>query len=156
MRHTLWMAVGIAALLATSSSSEARRAPQAYFGRLVAAAQGELAAVIAQRKPVLVPPVPAAIAWKPVRIGSLDLGAPLVALVAADLDGDKKAELYAVTSREVVAIGFDKKLKVLARTPYTGEPSAQAKARPPGTMPSSPRAGPAAGPTAKAPDRGTS
>jgi hypothetical protein len=37
---------------------------------------------------------------------SFDLGAPLVALTAADLDGDGKPELYAVTSREVVAIAL--------------------------------------------------
>jgi hypothetical protein len=81
-----------------------------------------LDAIAASHTPRLVPPVPIAVHWKPVKLGSLDLGSPLVALTAADLDGDGKAELYAVTSREVVAIALvDKRLKELARVPFTGE-----------------------------------
>lgn len=111
------------ALVATSVAAAA---PQRDFlVRLVATARAELAKAIEAHAPTLVPPVPVRNAWKPVRLGSVDLGAPLVAVAAADLDHDGKVELFAVTSREVFAIGLDKKAKLLARVPYTGEPSAQ-------------------------------
>jgi hypothetical protein len=64
--------------------------------------------------------------WKPQKLGSLDLGAPLVAVAAADLDGDGKAELYLVTSREVIAIGVAGKLRELGRVAFTGEPALHA------------------------------
>src|SRR5439155_2110082 len=69
------------------------------------------------------PPVPIAVTWKPQRIGSLDLGAPLVALAAADLDGDGKAELYAVTAHDVVAIGAAGRVRELGRVAFAGEPA---------------------------------
>ncbi len=66
--------------------------------------------------PVRVPPVPVGVTWKPVRIASLDLGAPLVALV-----GDK-AMLYAVTAKEVVALGVaNGKATELGRVAFSGE-----------------------------------
>jgi hypothetical protein len=71
--------------------------------------------------PKLTPPTPVAVSWKALRIGSLDAGAPLVAFTAADLDGDGKSELYAVTSREVVAISMKGKPTELGRVPFTGE-----------------------------------
>jgi hypothetical protein len=74
----------------------------------------------------LVPPVPVALKWKLQKLGSLDLGAPLVALAAADLDGDGKAELYLVTSREVIAVGVAGKLRELGRVAFTGEPAVPA------------------------------
>ena len=61
--------------------------------------------------------------WRPVRLGSLELGAPLVAAAAADLDGDGKAELYLVTAREVVAVGVGARLRELGRVAFTGEPA---------------------------------
>jgi hypothetical protein len=57
-----------------------------------------------------------------VKLASIDLGAPLVALTAGDLDGDGRAELYAVTTHEVIAIGWrGRRLDELARVPFTGE-----------------------------------
>ncbi len=94
-----------------------------FLQRMIATSRAELATLIAARAPKLVAPVPVKVAWKPVRLGSLDLGAQLVTVEAGDLDGDGKGELYAVTQREVVAIGLDKRAKILARVAYTGEPS---------------------------------
>jgi len=96
-----------------------------FLARLVTSSRAEMARLVAARAPKLVPPVPAKIAWKPVRLGSLDLGGALVTVEAGDLDNDGKGELYAVTQREVLAIGLDKKAKILGRTPYTGAPSAR-------------------------------
>jgi hypothetical protein len=78
----------------------------------------------AAHTPKLVPPVPIAVTWKPQRLTpSLELGAPLVAMTAGDLDGDGKVELYAVTSREVIALAVtsDRHVTELARVAFTGE-----------------------------------
>jgi hypothetical protein len=79
--------------------------------------------IAATAQPVLVPPVPIAVHWKAQRIGTLDLGAPLVALAAADLDGDGKGELYAVTPAEVVAIALAPRLHELGRVAFVGDPA---------------------------------
>jgi len=94
-----------------------------YFARLEAAVRTGLDEAALAHAPKLVPPVPIKVTWKAVRLGSVDLGAPLVALTAADLDGDGKGELYAVTPREVVAIGVDHRVKELGRVPFGGEPA---------------------------------
>jgi hypothetical protein len=86
-------------------------------------ARVRLDAAITARIPKLVPPVALAVKWKPVRVGSLDLGAPLVALTAADLDGDHKAELYAVTSREVIAVAANGRIHELGRVAFAGDPA---------------------------------
>lgn len=98
-----------------------------YFERLAAAVRSGLEEAALARAPKLVPPVPIKVAWKAVRIGSLDLGAPLVAMTAADLDRDGKGELYAVTSREVVAYALEmRKVKELGRIAFTGAPAVPA------------------------------
>lgn len=98
-----------------------------YFDRLAAAVRGGLEDAAAARAPKLVPPVAIKVAWKAVRVGSLDLGAPLVAMTAADLDRDGKGELYAVTSREVVAFALEtRKVKELGRVAFTGAPAVPA------------------------------
>ena len=50
------------------------------------------------------PPVPVKVTWRERRLASLDLGAPLLALDAADLDGDGRAELVALTSQELLVL----------------------------------------------------
>jgi hypothetical protein len=93
----------------------------AYLARLASSVAERLDALAAARAPRLVPPVPIRVAWKPVKLGSLDLGAPLAALAAADLDGDGKAELYAVTARDVVAIAIrGGKATELGRVAFAG------------------------------------
>ncbi|HEY1559247.1 MAG TPA: hypothetical protein VGF94_30710 [Kofleriaceae bacterium] len=69
------------------------------------------------------PPHPIDVRFRAQKLGSLTLGAPLVALAAADLDGDGKAELYAVTTREVIAISAAGRLRELARVPFAGDPA---------------------------------
>jgi hypothetical protein len=62
----------------------------------------------------------------PARAGSVDdLGAPLLAAVAADLDGDGRAELIALTTDELIALHVTAEgASVLARTRLEGAPSA--------------------------------
>lgn len=97
-----------------------------YFARLAAAVRVRLDEAAAAHVARLVPPVPVVLRWKSQKLGSLDLGAPLVAVVAADLDGDGKAELYLVTSREVIAVGIAGKVRELGRVAFTGEPAVPA------------------------------
>ncbi len=114
----------LAAVLGIASAAPASAgdgAPDAYLGRLASAVTERLDALVAARAPKLVPPVPVRVTWKPVKLGSLDLGGPLAALAAADLDGDGKAELYAVTAQGVVAIAIrGSKATELGRVPFTG------------------------------------
>jgi len=111
------------ALLAVIAIAGTARADDSWLRSLAQDARTRLAAAIAARTPKPTPPVPVAVSWKPQRIGSLDLGAPLVALVAADLDGDRKAELYAVTSREVIAIAGNGRVRELGRVAFGGDPA---------------------------------
>jgi hypothetical protein len=76
--------------------------------------------------PTLTPPTPVAVAWRPQKLGpSLDLGEPLLALAAGDLDGDGRAELYAVTTREVIALSVTgNRVRELGRVAFVGEPAA--------------------------------
>ena len=75
------------------------------------------------RAPAPEPPHPIAVRWHAEWIGSIDLGAPLLALVAADLDGDHKAELYAVTTREVIALEASPRVRELGRVAFGGDPA---------------------------------
>ncbi len=96
--------------------------PAGPLQRLLADIRARIDAAIIARPPRLVPPKKLAIKWKLGRLGSLDLGAPLVALTAADLDGDRKAELYAVTAREVIAIAVrGRRLEEIGRVSFAGE-----------------------------------
>ncbi len=95
-----------------------------FLHRLMTEARQRLDAAATGRAPKLVPPQPVAMRRVLKKVGSLELGAPLVALTAADLDGDRKAELYAVTSREVIAIAIDRRPRELARVAFAAEPAA--------------------------------
>lgn len=124
----------LGALGAVASAAEAS-GPQDFYARLAAAAQRSVDEVIAARAPKLVPPVPVPPVWKAVRLGSLDLGAPLLALTSADLDRDGKAELYAVTPRDVIAIGLaGRKVVELGRVAFVGDPAVIASRDPMGTI----------------------
>ncbi len=98
--------------------------PDSLFHELVRDIRARIDAAIVARPPTLVPPKKVDIRWKLAKLGSLDLGAPLVTLAGADLDGDGKGELYAVTTREVIALGMrGRKLDELGRVAFTGEPA---------------------------------
>jgi hypothetical protein len=97
-----------------------------YLAKLTTAVRSRLDAAAAAHVVRPVPPVPIAVRWRPQKLGSLDLGAPVVAVAAADLDGDGKAELYLVTSREVIAVGFAGRLHRLGKVAFAGDPAVPA------------------------------
>ena len=100
--------IGVAAALCSSARANAGAGDDSdgFLHRMTTAISARLAAVVAARTPKLVPPVPIEVKWRPQRIaGSVDLG-QVVAIAAADLDGDHHAELYAVTPREVIALSI--------------------------------------------------
>lgn len=93
--------------LAAPPASTAAPAPEGGgpIGALWRAAIAELEAASVARIPPLAPPTPRPVRWKARRVASLDLGAPLLALAAVDLDGDGADELVALTDLHVVALG---------------------------------------------------
>jgi hypothetical protein len=104
------------------TAATAAAAPDDYLSRLPVLVQKRLDEMTAARAPKLTPPVAVPVVWKAVRMGSIDVGAPLVALTAADLDGDHRSELYAVTSREVVGIALRNGKPVeLGRVAFAGD-----------------------------------
>lgn len=118
----------LALLVASTTSVHASDPPApsagTFFGRLAADMRAQVDAAIIARPPRRPAPKPVSLRWKLVKLGTLELGAPLVALTGADLDGDRKAELYAVTTREVIAIGVvGKQLRELGRVAFAGEPA---------------------------------
>lgn len=116
-----------ALLILASSDAHAGDPPTAtsadFYARLAATVKQKVDAIVASHAPKLTPPVPIKPAWKAVKLGSVELGAPLVALAAAELDGDPKSqELYAVTPSNVIAIGWRGGKPVeLSRVAFHGE-----------------------------------
>jgi hypothetical protein len=102
------------------------RAEAGYLARLASAVRARLDAAAAAHVARPVPPVPIAIRWRPQKLGSLDLGAPVVAVAAGDLDGDGKAEVSRVTSREVTAVAIAGRVHKLGHVAFSGEPAVQA------------------------------
>lgn len=106
-------------LLALCSDATAGR--DDFVQRLLTETRARIDAAIAARPPVLTPPKKIAVKWRLAKVGSLDLGAPLVALTGGSLVRGGHGELYAVTPREVIALGVGKKLVELGRVVLTGE-----------------------------------
>jgi hypothetical protein len=126
------MRVAIALVLALAGRAAADG--QGFMHRLADAVAQRLDAAAAAHVPKPVPPQPIDVKWSVKKIGSYDLGAPLVALTAADLDGDGKPELYAVTSREIVAFALGARgAKEIGRVAFTGEPAMPPSRSPVGT-----------------------
>ncbi|MEZ4404187.1 MAG: VCBS repeat-containing protein [Kofleriaceae bacterium] len=106
-----WRAVVAATLVATIAPAGAApfvppAAPDGGgpIGALWRTVVGELEAASAARRPALVPPVKLAVSWRPRRLTSLDLGSALLALAAADLDGDGADELVALTEQHLIVL----------------------------------------------------
>ncbi len=96
--------------------------PQSFIDKLLAEIHAKVDAAIIAQPPKLVPPTPIKVGWKLAKLATVDLGGPLAALTAGDLDGDGKAELYAVTPSEVIALGVDKKgTRILGRIAFSGD-----------------------------------
>jgi hypothetical protein len=121
----LWAAASVVALAAPVGASDSPPPPaSSLFRDLVRDVRARIDAAIVARPPKLVPPKKVDVRWKLAKLGSLDLGAPLVTLTGTDLDGDGKGELYAVTARDVIAIGLrGKRLEELGRVALSGEPA---------------------------------
>ena len=116
------LAAVVAASVVLGAAGVARA--DGFLHELAHQATQRLDAVIAARPPALVPPVPVVVRWKATKLGAIDLGATLIALVAADLDGDGRGELYAVTPREVVVLGARERgtgVRELGRVAFAGE-----------------------------------
>jgi hypothetical protein len=87
--------------------------------------RAELERASAEREPALEPPRPVTVRWRPRRLASIDLGAAPLALAAADLDGDGRAELVALTAHEVVVLAPQGRagIGVLGRAALPEEPA---------------------------------
>ncbi len=113
-------ACAVAAAVAAASPAPARA--DGFLHELAHQAAQRLDAAIAARPPAIVPPVPVVVHWKAQKLGAVDLGATLIALAAADLDGDGKGELYAVTPREVIVLAaHGSSVRTLGRAAFSGE-----------------------------------
>jgi hypothetical protein len=89
-----------------------------FLHDLVAEVRAKLDAIADGRAPKLVPPRAVAVTWKPRRIASLELGAPLVAML-----GDERGVLWAVTTKEVIALATTPHVHELARAAFAGDPA---------------------------------
>ena len=118
------------ALLMTASPAVAATAEGVGFLRQAwLEVEASLARAVAELEPALVPPVAVKVNWRAQRVASLDLKAPLLAMTAADVDGDGRAEIVALTTGEVTVIRRKGKraLVVLGRAPL---PAVAARLRP--------------------------
>ncbi|MBX3161592.1 MAG: VCBS repeat-containing protein [Deltaproteobacteria bacterium] len=123
------------ACTAVPAEADPRANGDGYLGRLVRDVRTRLDDLAAGHAPKIVPPVPVAVTWKQAKLISFDPGAPLLALMGADLDGDGKAELYAVTAREVIALGWrGSRFTELGRVSFSGDPAVPAPRDPVGTV----------------------
>ncbi|HEY0483818.1 MAG TPA: hypothetical protein VGD37_40140 [Kofleriaceae bacterium] len=121
--------VALVALVAVTlwcAAMHPARADDGYLARLAGAVRARLDDAAAGHVVKLVPPVPVKVTWNPQKLGSIDAGAPVVAVAAADLDGDGKAEIYLVTPREVIAVAIAGPPRTLGRVAFGGEPAVPA------------------------------
>ena len=114
-------ALPVLVLLTLCGDANANAGRDDFVQRLLAETRARIDAAIAARPPVLTPPKKIAVKWRLAKVASIDLGAPLVALTGGSLVRGGHGELYAVTTREVIALGVGKKLVELGRVALTGE-----------------------------------
>jgi len=135
-----WRQAGTAVLLAAAlgwaAPADAGDQPaRPFLVRILDGATAELATVIAERPPPRRPPVPVKVAWQARRLASLDLGAPLLALAAVPPAGDGRAQLLALTTRELLLLTPGATTVAIAgRMPLPTEPPAQRPRDPVGTL----------------------
>jgi hypothetical protein len=116
---TVACAVAVGAPVAAAAGD----AESGFLLRMLDRIAEELDKASEARHPVLTPPVAVRVKYKARKGPSIDLGAPLLALTAADLDGDGKAELIAVSESELVVMLYKKRGQptVVARVDLPGE-----------------------------------
>jgi hypothetical protein len=116
-----WLALAVTSVAVTTAVPAS--ADDSFINRIATTVRERIDALVAARAPKRIPPTPIALKWRDAKIGDRELDAPLVALVGANLDGDPKSgELYAVTSRAVIALGFrNGRMIELGRVAFTGE-----------------------------------
>lgn len=114
---------------ALSAATEARAAAPDWLERARQFAADKLAQAIDAREPPLQPPQPIEVTYRARRIGSVDLGAPLLELAAFDLDGDDRDELVALTTRELLVFERTSRNQLTVRS-RTALPEAPAPIQP--------------------------
>ena len=112
-------ALALAGVLVCAAARPAGADARALWLRV----QRELDRAVAERAPR--PPVPVPVTWRERRAGALDLGGELLTMAAADLDRDGRAELVALTAREVIVLSAGGgAVRVVARAGLGGQPAA--------------------------------
>lgn len=107
-----------------------------FLERMLDRIAEELARADGERYPVLTPPVAVRVKYKARKGASIDLGAPLLALAADDVDGDGVAELIAVSETELVVVRYAKRgeATVVARVDLPGDRATTRPRDPVGTV----------------------
>jgi hypothetical protein len=135
-RASLACALVAGAVSSATAESPPESTKDTYLSRLVNKVRTRLDDMAAAHAPKIVPPVPVNVTFRqPSRkLLSFDAGAPLVALAGADLDGDGKRELYAVTSNQVIALAWrGARIAELGRVAFSGDRAVPASRDPVGT-----------------------
>jgi hypothetical protein len=112
----------------------ARAGEPGYLEEALARAREELDAVVAARPPVRRPPVPVKVSWQLRKLGAVDAGAPVLALAAVDVDANGKADLIALTSRELLRLPTTGIMAIAVRWPLPSGPPPQRPRDPVGTL----------------------
>jgi hypothetical protein len=153
-RAAAWLLAAVACVLAPPAAAqpaapapartpEPGRTPVRATGNAqrqrLAATWDRITALLAQasaaRAAVRVPPRPIQVRWQARRLASIPLDAPLLALAAADLDGDGRDELAALTARELVILAHDgHAFAVHGRALLPAEPATMRPRAPVGTL----------------------
>ncbi len=104
--------VGAALLPGGSARAQDARSDDSPLHRWWAEVSAELARAAESRRRK--PPRAVTVVWKKRLLGEIDLEAPLLDLAARDLDGNGKAELFALTSRELAVVRPRRRGKLVA------------------------------------------
>ncbi|HWM87783.1 MAG TPA: FG-GAP-like repeat-containing protein [Kofleriaceae bacterium] len=127
------MAVAVALGLGSGSAAAAEPTAERSLGSLWRDVRQAIELAVAERSRR--PPVPVAVNWRERRIASADLGAPLLALAAVDVDRDGRVELAALTTQALVLLApAGKVMRELGRASLPGEPAAIRPRDPVGTL----------------------
>lgn len=131
---TRWV-VAVAALAALASDARGEDAvDESFLGQLWTSIDAQLDRAIAENRRK--PPQPVKVAWKKQRLGTVDLGAPVLDVAARDLDGDGKDELIAITTTHVAVLrkAGHRRVKEVARVALPERPASIRSRAPVGVL----------------------